>query len=250
MASLGDNEVTIRLEQLRHPWRTTEELQNCYGLTNFKESRVRGGFIEWAKGKPSQIQKNVSRSGLINRNYFEVFLQNSKIVPNKLAATRLGMKEPSFIQITKRMSKSFLSSGYICTDEGWVREEFIRNIRDFIPNKMNYIFMNHSEMCKCLHKEIREFLGIDVVAAFCVTSQILDPENTDYAYEIDAINGDPVGLRYQAWLNTGKPMSLRPDVCSSKLFYKNKDVLEANIVSMMGVSLTEGQINKLVLSEL
>jgi hypothetical protein len=38
----------------------------------------------------------------------------------------------------------------------------------------------------------------------------------------DAITMDPVGLRYQVWLDTQKPVNLAPDVCSLKFYAKNE----------------------------
>ena len=55
----------------------------------------------------------------------------------------------------------------------------------------------------------------------------------DMAAAFDAITLEPVGLRYQVWLETKKPANLRPDVCSLK-FYAQHEAELADYVMQGG----------------
>jgi hypothetical protein len=48
--------------------------------------------------------------------------------------------------------------------------------------------------------------------------------------EAERGSAQPVGLRYQVWLETGKPVSLRPDVCSLVFYAKNETELRAHVM--------------------
>lgn len=91
-------------------------------------------------------------------------------------------------------------------------------------------FSSHSAMCRALHAAIRVELGVEVTPQLCVTSLALGEEEPDLADAFDAISLDPVGLRYQVWLETRKPVNLRPDVCSLKLYARHEDVLRAYVM--------------------
>jgi hypothetical protein len=85
-------------------------------------------------------------------------------------------------------------------------------------------------MCRALHDAIRTELDVKVEPLLCVTSRILDPEEPDVAAAFDAITLDPVGLRYQVWLNTDKPVNLRADVCSLKFYAQHERELRKRIL--------------------
>ena len=80
----------------------------------------------------------------------------------------------------------------------------------------NKVFASRAGMCIAFHAAIASDLKIDVTPVYCVTSAVLEPEAPDIAVAFDAITMDPVGLRYQVWLDTKKPVSLAADVCSLK----------------------------------
>ena len=46
----------------------------------------------------------------------------------------------------------------------------------------------------------------------------------------DAITLEPVGLRYQVWLETRKPVNLRPDVCSLKFYAAHENELKEYVM--------------------
>jgi hypothetical protein len=91
-------------------------------------------------------------------------------------------------------------------------------------------FSSHSSMCRALHDAIKAELNLVVQPLLCVTSTVLDTENPDLADAFDAITLDPVGLRYQVWLDTRKPVNLRPDVCSLKFYAQHENELRAHVM--------------------
>ncbi|HEY5957898.1 MAG TPA: hypothetical protein VIV60_15150, partial [Polyangiaceae bacterium] len=91
-------------------------------------------------------------------------------------------------------------------------------------------FSNHSAKCRALHEAIRNELALAVEPLFCVTSQVLEPDDPDMAAAFDAITLDPVGNRYQVWLDTKKPINLRADVCSLKFYAQNESELRDYVI--------------------
>lgn len=91
-------------------------------------------------------------------------------------------------------------------------------------------FSDHSLKCRALHATIRAELHIEVEPVRCVTSILLDPTEPDMAAAFDAITLEPVGLRYQVWLDADKPVNLRPDVCSLSFHAKHEAELRAYVM--------------------
>lgn len=85
-------------------------------------------------------------------------------------------------------------------------------------------------MCIALHVAIASDLDIYFTPVSCITSEVLDPEGPDLAVAFDAITMDPVGLRYQVWLDTKKPVNLAPDVWSLKFYAQNEADLRPRVL--------------------
>ena len=111
-----------------------------------------------------------------------------------------------------------------------VRQREAAQLFKAFPALRRKTFSNHSRMCRALHEAIRTDLAIAVEPVVCVTSNILDPGEPDIAAAFDAITGDPVGLRYQVWLETEKPANLRPDVCSLRFYALNETELREHVM--------------------
>jgi hypothetical protein len=103
-----------------------------------------------------------------------------------------------------------------------VRQREAAQLFRAFPSLRNRTFSDYWRMCRALHEAIRTDLAVQITPVVCVTSAILDPAEPDIAAAFDAITFDPVGLRYQVWLETKKPVSLRPDGCSLKFYAKHE----------------------------
>lgn len=228
------SDIQQRMEALSNPWASPELLTELYGISPYDGS-LTDALVIW--GRRFQIKPGeIAEGATINRHYLELFFQKNKVFPLKIASARLGMNEDSLISVIRKLENDMGNA--ISLKDGCISDLFIRDVRIFFPSLRATIFYSHSDMCTQLHNAINEELNIKVSPIFCVTSKILDPSNPDYAFEYDAVTGDPIGLRYQMWLSTGKPISLRPDACSWITYSKYYDVVGAYLLAKMGPDIT------------
>jgi len=210
-------------------WVPFEVLRILYGISRDDEA-LWGGFRAW----PNTLRRprEVIRPDEINRHFFETFLQQSGLLPLKWAAARLGMQDDSFNELFEALrAKGRISEPDVFFTAQTVRESFIRSIHQIFPDLKHRVFGDYNSFCLSLHRAIKKNLKIRVKGLFCVTSRALKEEPMDFAYEFDCLNGEPVGLRYQVWLDTKKPINLRPDVCSTKLYYEHEEELKHMLFS-------------------
>ena len=64
-------------------------------------------------------------------------------------------------------------------------------------------------------------------------------EPPEYAYEFDMLTSEPVSVRYQLWLDIGKPVRLKPDVCSVKTYFLHKKLLRDYLFGNYDIRLEE-----------
>jgi hypothetical protein len=147
-----------------------------------------------------------------------------KLLPMKLAAARLGMDADSLRSVEETLKPKGFYVASALSDQ-LAEEPKLRGIVQFFPELASTIFADHDDFCRSLHSAIEEDLKIQVKALRCVTSMHRGDAQPQYAYEFDAITLDPIGLRYQVWLDFKKPMHLRPDACASKTYEENEDML-------------------------
>lgn len=235
------SEIKRRMEALSDSWAPSNLMAELYGIASY-DARLTDAIVSW--GRRFQIKpEDITNGTAINRHYLELFFQKTKILPLKLAAARLGMNEDSLTNVATRLeiNRNDLDIS-ISPQEGYINDLFIRDIRTFFTSLRSTIFYSHSDMCDQLHQAISEELDIKVDPVFCVTSKVLNPDSPDYAFEYDAVTGDPIGLRYQMWLSTGKPISLRPDACSWITYFKHYEVLGDYLLAKMGPNATDEEI--------
>ncbi len=218
-----NDEQRKRLDALRQDFCSDELADALYGIGDPPADDLMGRFRVWC----GQMGVIGQQPGKIARAWLETFFQRSKLLPRRWAAARLGMTERSFRDATRALIRaSLLTEGEVEPLSGAVSEAIVRGFRDFFPRLARKSFADHDSACRHIHEAIRMDHGIDVEPLLCVTSVALGEDPPLLANEFDAITGDPVSLRYQVWLDLGKPMNLRPDCCSLKLYWAERDILE------------------------
>ncbi|MFT3768166.1 MAG: hypothetical protein QM820_22170 [Minicystis sp.] len=197
------------------------------------DPRLAAAFRTWSSrflGR-SEVERATPQGLLVHRHALETFLVQNGLVSWKWAAVYLGVAMDRMKEIVDRLEGAGVSTqiGVGVSDQVVRQREAALLFRAF-PSLRHRTFSDHSRMCRALHAAVRDELQIDVAPVLCVTSTTLDPEEPDIAAAFDAITLDPVGLRYQVWLDTNKPVNLQPDVCSLRFYAKNEEELRDRVM--------------------
>lgn len=189
-----------------------------YGIDFNAEKHLLGRFRAWAS-RFKNIN-DVMDSTTIDRFVFESFLQFSKLIPLKYAAIQLGTDEVSLKEVIKKMQADGMLPYHTDFDSSQIIEEpLIDNFTKLFPQLNGSIFSSHSSICKAIHESVKNDLKIDVKPLFCKTSKLID-DSPEYAYEFDALTSEPMGVKYQLWMDTEKPIILKPDACSMLTYFE------------------------------
>lgn len=211
-----------RFQELQGKRCSIELISQIYGL-EFPDESLLGKFRAWAQ----QLRRirDVELPGSIDRHALETFFQTSKLIPEKWAAAKLGMADTSLHETLEELKNTGRIPQVLNDTEQVIDENLIRGFYKYFASLRNVIFADHNDFCTKLHTAIREELNYTVTALHCVTSEALRESPADYAYAFDAITLEPVGIKYQVWLDFHKPMNLRPDCCSVKFYAAEKETL-------------------------
>lgn len=220
-------EHSRRFTALQTEWCDFQLLRELYGI-ELPDEQLFGRFRAW--GRRLRRKKEVEKGQLVNRHALETYFQFDGTLPIKWAAVRLGMDADSFNQVLDALE----DRGDIILNRAdyspqIIDEKLVREIYRLFPTLSGTVFGDHTIYCGDLHDAIREDLKIEVRGLRCVTAQLLNED--DFAHDFDAITLEPVGLRYQVWLEVGKPINLRPDACSWKFYAKNRAALERHVLA-------------------
>lgn len=216
-----------RLEALKHPWCTAQLVKDLLGvdLDAGADPKLAATLRSWAeKFRGDPLVTRPSPSGLqVHRHKLETFLLQNGLVSWKWAAIYYGLEA----QVLQDVVGRFEADSYPVQVRSSVSDQLVRqreaaSLFRVFPSLRNKVFASHDGMCIAFHSAITSDLKIEFTPLHCVTSEILEPQGPDIAVAFDAITMDPVGLRYQVWLDTGKPVNLAPDVCSLKFYAKNE----------------------------
>lgn len=220
---------TARLKELKRPLCSPALLEAHHGV-RLPDEKLLGAWRVWAgtRRRPVLIQSD----GLYDRYAFETFLQQEELLPVKWAAARLGMERSSFEEILAELEEKGRLPETRDLGASVVDERLVRNFQTLFPALRSTLFSNHNSFCESLHEAVKDDLGLTVAPLRCKTAEAL--EEDDFANDFDAITDWPMGLRYQVWLETGKPMNLRPDACSVLLFSRAKEELEPLVMAGQG----------------
>lgn len=222
-----------RLESLKRPWCPAQLVEDLLGIDLVADLKLAATVRSWAeKFRGDPLVTRPSSSGLlVHRHGLEAFLLQNGLVSWKWAAIHLGLETHVLQDVVSRLEANAnpiqVRSG---VSDQLVRQREAALLFRVFPSLRNKVFASHDGMCIALHAAIYSDLNIEFTPLHCVTSEILEPASPDIAVAFDAITMDPVGLRYQVWLNTGKPVNLAPDVCSLKFYAKNEADLVPNVM--------------------
>ena len=219
-----DKAMEHRLSELRDPFCSYELIDALYGLGDPPDDEVMGRYRAWYRRL--RLRTDGERPDQVNRFWLETFFQRSRLLPKKWAAVRLGMAEESFDEVLDALDTDGIATRSEVQPVGsLVSEEKVRNFHELFRQTQRRVFSDNSDRCRRIHKAIGETYHVKVQPVYCVTSEALAEEPLLFAGHFDAINGDPVSVRYQVWLDLGKPMNLRPDGCSLKLYWAEREAL-------------------------
>ncbi len=198
-------------------------IQDLYGISRSDDTSFFLRYLVW--GQRLGVRP-VDTSGRINRHMFETFLQRMKLVPVRLAGARSGMTEVAFRKTMEILAIQGITDAEFEATKCVVSEGFVRDLSNQFKALQFRTFGSHDDYCRRLQQALADEFKIEVEPLYCVTSQKLGENPADFAYEFDAITLDPIGLRYQVWLDTKKPMNLRPDVCSLWFYVREETALK------------------------
>jgi len=219
-----NQEQIKKLKVLQTQWIDPKLLTDLYGIRLPDESLL-GMFRAWA-GRFRRMKVVEQNNHLYDRHALERCFQFHRLLPVKWGAARLGMERDSFVELLEILDQRSLIIRNVgnFTDQ-LIEESLIRDMSKLFPGLPNTVFGDHSDYCRNLHQAIHNDFGISVRPLRCVTSETLGDDPPDYAYEFDVITSEPIGTRYQVWLDLGKPICLKADACSLRLFAAEQEIL-------------------------
>ena len=216
-----------RFRHLQDPWCSYGLLRELYGIDLSKDQALEAALRSWGHRQERQVLKP---GELANRYVLETFFQIMRLLPKKIAAVRLGMNASSL----ERVEEGLKPQGYLLTSplsDQLAEESRLRDIVEFLPSMSFATSGSHNDFCASLHEAICIELKLEAEALHCVTSVARGESPVHYASDFDDITLEPIGVQYQVWLNSRKPMYLRPDRCAVKTYAENLEVLRDHLFS-------------------
>ncbi|HVV51129.1 MAG TPA: hypothetical protein VHO06_15785 [Polyangia bacterium] len=188
---------------------------DLYGVQPSLAEKVMRVFQAWSQ----KLNPFGGRSqGQTHRGLWERFLVEHRIIPRKLAAARVGMTVESWNRVTPAMLRTIFVVPASLESEDFVPLDWIERLGSYLSGPTTTIYSDHNAYCAHLHRLIRSRLHVEVDPLYCETSLVLRQSPTDYAYEWDVITGEGLGIRHAVWINTAKPLHLRPDACGKRVY--------------------------------
>ena len=178
------------------------------------------------------------QDGNVSRSLFEGYLQAFEGQTYRWAAAKLGMKEDSLRTLLAIMSLNAMSPCRAVN--GILVGDLKKHILNNLPRLRHMLYASNDAFCARVHREIKEQYGFDVEPLFCATSVAL--KEPRFAYEFDCITDEPVAVMHCMWLNLGKPLNLRPDVCSKLTYSANREELRQFVMTSQEPDLSRYQI--------
>ena len=226
-------QIAARLATLSAPWCTTELIQELLGIDLPADPQLASALRAWSKRfrGDANVERSAGTGRMVHRHALETFLLQNGWVSWKWAAVHLALVEDELKNVVALLE----GKGVIPQLASGVSDQVIRQreaamLYRLFPATRMKTFSSHSSMCRALHAAIKDELAFDVKPLLCVSSVALEEKEPDLADAFDAITLDPVGLRYQVWLETKKPVNLRPDVCSLKFYAKHENELRTHVM--------------------
>lgn len=242
----SEEDVRSRLAQFRRAWWTFQEVHEWYGIDlTVKPQELLAQYRIWAEHARNGDME-VLRDQEIDHWLLETFLEERELVPIRQASIRLALSQEDF----KKAFDVLAGKGFITEMEragdypGVFRRNILRDIHARIPELRHRIFPDYNTYILRLHEQF-ENLGIPLTSVRCSTSRALGDDPIDFAYDWDVLANQPMGLAHQVWLDTPKPLQLRPDACSWLTYVHHEELLHGEIIGNSAERIGEQERNLL-----
>ncbi len=202
---------------------TPDYLPAFYGLQWPWTGEVGQDFSSWLGRSSHEDRWNEDRP---SRYVIEKFLQDQRIEPKKWVACQLGMKETSLDSVFENLSRIGLRRHRYEVYPGLISTSFAKDLDAHLKRLKFRTFSDNNTYCEFLHTELGSELGVTVEPEFCATSTVLGDNPRWYARTFDCITLEPLSVRHQMFLDFGKPLYLRFDVCSKHFYATNRAILQ------------------------
>lgn len=187
-----------------------------------------------AKGRPSLHSDE--KPGYVSRFAFEYFLQLGGLMTPKQAGLRIGTTEKDVLKLLAGLAEA---TGIpvepireISHLEGpLVPEESIRTLPQAFDGLRSRVFFDHNDWCNGIHSAVEATLGWRPEPIYCEVASCLELEDCDFAIRLDPVRLVPVGIRFQVWLDNGKPVFLEPDAVSLLTFDLDQSLFAGKVYS-------------------
>jgi len=166
--------------------------------------------------------KDVQTSSQVNRIAFERYLQAYHLMPLTFAADQLAVAREDFHTLLDEMVREKL----LMADAKWEQSFCGTNLPEELPNHLpsfpKRVYPDVPSRIRAFHDAVNKDLGFDLAI---VETETLDGGVKKPGHTRDILTSSPVALGDSVWLNLGKPVSLRPDVCSKRTYLDFRDQL-------------------------
>ncbi len=225
--------INTRIHQLKSTYWANEQIVSLLGIDLRTEGSLADRIQKWSDRFRARSELT-NNQGHHNRNLIELYFSEHDLHTWKWAAVQLGMTEQSLHDTANALrTTTGTFEGDTTISNSLVNTTKTSVLYRQFPAIRNKIFASHSSMCKQLHDCIRTDLEINIEDLRCTTSTRLgedvDNRGPDFARNFDAITLDPIGTKYQVWLDTGKPIELRPDACATDVYFSFEEVLKEHL---------------------
>lgn len=213
---MTETQVSARLALLRQRLWPRADLSRWVGIDLDANRPLIAQFHMWQSLDPEAA---FAPPDNLDRWAFERFLTTKKYIGKRGAALALAVTEDCFTRIvqsagTRNLLQKFEAAG----ETGVYRSDVFSDFHKHFAALRSTTFSDRNVYFEKLHREIERYLGVSVTPVTSVTADALG--ETEFATSLDALTEEPMGLRYQVYLETHKPIHLRPDSCSWLTFVR------------------------------
>ena len=224
---MTEEQVTKRLALLRTREWPNPDIEAWFGINLAECGPLIEQYRTWAGDSLGLPPKSILS---VDRGKFGIFLNSRRLIAKKLAAFQLALTEDSFEKVAIAAERQHLVSTVEAQGDfpNVFRAELVSEFHKRFPHLRDKIFPSLTVYYDLLHTEIRNILHVSVVPLKCRTAVILGED--DYATASDAITSEPMSIRYTVFLETNRPLQLRPDSCSWLTYFRFESVLRAHVL--------------------
>jgi hypothetical protein len=220
---MTEAQVMERLRFLQEREWPAPDIEDWFGIELAQCQPLLRQYEIWLTGNPDAAY----RSGdSINRSKFEIFLNSRHLMTIKAAALQLALEEACFRDVMNAAKqKGFVSDAEARGDfPNFFRSELVSEFHKRFPKLREKIFPSLAVYYDRLHTEIQRVLNVRVAPLKCPTARLFGED--DYATSLDAITAEAMSIRFKVFLDTKRPLQLRPDACSWLTYFRFESILQ------------------------